>query len=195
MIFRVKILDMESHSLAKRQEAYRMWESGEKKSVIARTLEIDYDTLLGWTKRFKSEGLPGTTLQYHRCRRKVIIDEAIKTRAIALRQLHSGWGSPYIRLQLIEEFGVSKVPSTRHIQRWLKASGLIEASTRLPQVSSCWAKSPLICVQVDAKERLETTDGQPCCYLNFTDEHSGAVLDAFVFPLRENQPGADQADI
>lgn len=195
MIFRAKIENMESHSLVKRQEAYRMWESGEKKSVIARKLEVDYDTLLGWIKRFKTEGLSGIQLRYHRCGRKVVIDEAVKSRAIALRQEHEGWGSPYIRLQLIEEFGVSNVPCARHIQRWLKAAGLMKVSTRLPQVASCWVKSPLECVQVDAKEQLKTADGQPCCYLNFTDEHSGAVLDAFVFPLRKNQSSASHTDI
>lgn len=186
---------MESHSLSKRQEAYRMWESGEKKSVISRKLEVDYDTLLGWIKRFKAEGLSGIELRYQRCGRKTVIADAVKSRAIALRQSHGGWGSAYIRLQLIEEFGISEVPCSRHIQRWLKAAGLIKVSTRLPQVASCWAKSPLECVQVDAKEQLKTTDGQPCCYLNFTDEHSGAVLDAFVFPLRENQSSPHNADI
>ncbi len=60
---------MEAHSPAKRQEAYRMWESGEKKSVIARSLQIDYDTLLGWIKRFKAEGVSGMELRYHRCGR------------------------------------------------------------------------------------------------------------------------------
>lgn len=122
---------MEAHSSAKRQEAYRMWESGEKKSVIARTLQIDYDALLGWIKRFKAEGLSGMELRYHRCGRTKVIDDKIKAKALALRQAHAGWGCPYIRLQLVQEFGASAVPSVRHIQRWLKAADLIEPKTRL----------------------------------------------------------------
>ncbi|MBK8703363.1 MAG: helix-turn-helix domain-containing protein [Saprospiraceae bacterium] len=179
---------MEAHSPAKRQEAYRMWESGEKKSVIARSLQIDYDTLLGWIKRFKAEGVSGMELRYHRCGRPRVIDDKVKAKAIALRQAHAGWGCPYIRLQLVQEFGASSVASVRHIHRWLKAAGLMESKTRLPAVAVPWAKVPLARVQVDAKEQLKTADGLPCCYLNFTDENSGAVLDAFVFPLRPHQP-------
>ena len=38
---------MEAHSVSKRQEAYALWAAGKKKSVIARQLGVDYDTLLG----------------------------------------------------------------------------------------------------------------------------------------------------
>jgi len=62
----------------------------------------------------------------------------------------------------------------------------MQSNTRLPAVDTPWADSPLKRVQVDANEKLECLDGQKCCYLNFTDEHSGAVLDAFVFPLRKD---------
>jgi len=174
---------MEAHSQLKRQEAYQLWQSGEKKSVIARMLQIDYDTLLGWVRRFKSEGSAGMQLRYHRCGRTQRVDAEVQARALALRREHQGWGCPYIRLQLVREFGEQAVPSIRQLQRWMKTAGLIETSTRLPGVSNPWASKPLMRVQVDAKEQLRCTDGQPCCYLNFTDEHSGAVLDAFVFPL------------
>lgn len=174
---------MEAHSQHKRQEAYHLWQSGEKKSVIARSLQIDYDTLLGWIKRFKAEGSAGMELRYYKCRRTPSTDEGVQARALALRREHKGWGCPYIRLQLVREFGQQAVPSIRHLQRWMKAAGLTQDSTRLPAVSSPWASKPLMRVQVDAKEQLRCADGQPCCYLNFTDEHSGAVLDAFVFPL------------
>lgn len=174
---------MEAHSQQKRQEAYELWRSGEKKSVIARSLQIDYDTLLGWVQRFKSEGSAGMQLRYQRCGRPPSVEQRVQVRALALRQAHKGWGCPYIRLQLVREFGQQAVPSIRHLQRWMKTAGLMEDSTRLPAVSSPWANKPLMRVQVDAKEQLRCADGQACCYLNFTDEHSGAVLDAFVFPL------------
>lgn len=175
---------MEAHKLAIRQQAYSMWESGEKSSVISRTLQVDYDTLLGWVKRFEKEGKQGLELRYSQCGRRSNVDTRVYNRAIEHRQSHSGWGCSYIRLKLVAEFGEAKVPCVRQIQRWLKSKGLIPSTTRLPAVDAPWANGPLKRVQVDANEQLECADGQKCCYLNFTDEHSGAVLDAFVFPLR-----------
>jgi hypothetical protein len=173
---------MEAHKSEVRQKAYDLWQSGEKKSVISRALEVDYDTLLGWIKRFEEEGMNGLELRYNRCGRRSQADTAVYNRAIEYRQAHGGWGCSYIRLKLVTEFGESAVASVRQIQRWIKAKGLIPSTTRLPAVNSPWADSPLKCVQVDANEQLECSDGQKCCYLNFTDEHSGSVLDAFVFP-------------
>lgn len=174
---------MEAHKTEIRQRAYEMWSSGEKKSVISRTLQVDYDTLLGWTKRFEQEGVDGIRLRYGRCGRRNRTDSRVYNRAIAHREAHAGWGSSYIRLKLVAEFGESSVPGARQIQRWLNSCGLISPVTKLPPVASPWADSPLKRVQVDANEQLECSDGQKCCYLNFTDEYSGAVLDAFVFPL------------
>lgn len=175
---------MEAHKAEVRQKAYDLWQSGEKKSVISRTLQVDYDTLLGWIKRFKSEGSDGLKLRYTQCGRRSSHETEVYQRAIAHRRAHGGWGSSYIRLKLVSEFGESRVASVRQIQRWIKGQGLMQSNTRLPAVDTPWADSPLKRVQVDANEKLECSDGQKCCYLNFTDEHSGAVLDAFVFPPR-----------
>lgn len=177
---------MEAHSISKRQEAYAMWTAGMKKSVIARQLQVDYDTLLGWVKRFKTEGIAGITLRYNRCGSRKRYAEAVHTQAVALRKGHPAWGCSYIRLHLLKSFDAPEVPSVRQLQRWLRQAGLLEPSTRLPGDPAPWARQPLERVQVDAKEQLQTADGQPCCYLNFTDEHSGAVLDAVVFPLGAN---------
>lgn len=179
-----KIVNMEAHKAETRQKAFDLWESGEKKSVISRTLQVDYDTLLGWIKRFKTEGRQGLELRYHRCGGRSKISTEVYDRAITHRQTHGGWGCSYIRLKLVAEFGEGAVPSVRQLHRWIKAKGLISGTTRLPAVDSPWANQPLKRVQVDANEQLECSDGVKCCYLNFTDEHSGAVLDAFVFPPR-----------
>ena len=174
---------MEAHSVIKRQEAYALWAAGKKKSVIARQLGVDYDTLLGWTKRFKAEGAAGVTLRYNRCGSRSHFSEAVHEQALALRRAHPCWGASYIQLHLLQEFEAAQVPSPRQVQRWLVSAGLHTPATRLPRDRATWASYPLERVQVDAKEQLQTADGQPCCYLNFTDEHSGAVLDAVVFPL------------
>jgi transposase len=174
---------MEAHSMSKRQEAYKLWLTGMKKSIISRQLGIDYDTLLGWTKRFEAEGASGTSLRYNRCGSRGLFSEAVHEQALALRRAHPDWGASYIQLHLQQQFEASQEPSVRQLQRWLGRAGLLTPATRLPRDRSTWASKPLERVQVDAKEQLRTADDHPCCYLNFTDEHSGAVLDAFVFPL------------
>jgi len=89
---------MEAHKAEVRQKAYDLWQSGEKKSVISRTLQVDYDTLLGWIKRFKSEGLDGLKLRYTQCGRRSGHETEVYHRAIAHRRAHGGWGCSYIRL-------------------------------------------------------------------------------------------------
>lgn len=179
---------MVAHTQRTRQNAYEMWVEGYKASEISRALRVDYDTLLGWVKRFKQEGSGGLSLRYQNCGRRSNPDDPIRQRAIAIRKQHPQWGAEYIRLNLEREFEGKKIVCANQIRRWLKIAGLMEGSTRLPQTTNArWADRPLRRVQVDAKERLHTADGNPCCYLNFIDEHSGAALDAFVFPLCPNQ--------
>lgn len=187
---------MLAHSHEKRQQAYEMWRSGSKKSVISRELGIDYDTLLIWTQRFSESGEGGLDLRYKNCGRRIDPADPVRLQAISLRQQHQDWGAEYIRLHLVREFGEEKVVQPNQIRQWLRAAGLVVKKTRLPNTSSTeWVCKPLQRVQVDAKEQLKTSDGQPCCFLNFTDEHSGAVLDAFVFPLCPHQPGTDSINL
>ncbi len=170
------------HSEEKRRRAYELWRMGKKKSVISRELGVDYDTLLIWIKRFSVEGEAGIRLRYERCGRKPVTDDPVRMRAIELRQQHADWGADYIRLHLQREFPQSKIVQSNQIRIWLRKAGLMAKKTRLPQGSNDWVARPLQRVQVDAKEQLKTADGKPCCYLNFIDEHTGAELDAFVFP-------------
>ena len=186
---------MRNHSQEVRLEAIERWQSGEKRSVISREMGIDYDTLLGWVKRYEAQGEAGLQSQYSSCGRPPKFPESMRQRAIALRQAHSQWGAAYIRLQLQMEYPEQALPAARQIQRWLHSAGLQALRTRLPRSPGTWVQKPFERVQVDAKERLKTQDGQECCYLNFTDEHSGAVLEAVVFPLRPHQPGAGEGSI
>lgn len=159
-------------------------------STVSRELSIDYDTLRQWVKRHKSEGPEGLCTKYGNCGLAPTYDGSLLERALALKEGHRGWGAGYVRIQLARSMPGSALPSERQLQRWFAQAGLCERRTRLPSERAGWARRPFERVQADAKERLRTADGRECCYLNFTDEHSGAVLDAFVFPLRPDWPGA-----
>ena len=180
---------MRAHNHETRQEAIRRWQAGEKISVISRALEVDYNTLLGWIKRFQSEGLPGLQVKYSGCGRKPMASEQVVERAKLLRQTHPDWGGGYIRLNLLRDLPGEKVPGERQLQRQLSEAGLGVRRTKLPAVPADWVRKAFERVQVDAKERLRTRDGKECCYLNFVDEYTGAELDAFVFPPRAHLPG------
>ena len=181
---------MEGHSYEKRLQAIEYWESGQKRSWISTTLGVNYDTLCEWIKRYKTSGAEGLRTRYSNCGKSSQIKEAIRERAMDLKRAHPAWGSGYIRVKLSEEFDRDRIPCTRQLQRYFVKGGLMEQTTRLPRHAADWVRRPLERVQVDAKERLETADGKPCCYLTYTDEHSGSVLDAFVFPLCTDQSGS-----
>lgn len=177
------------HSHDIRQKAYEMWRSGVRKIVISQTLGVDYDTLLGWAKRFSQEGESAVYTHYSRCGRPPRGNEPVKERALALRLQHPDWGAEYIHLNLLREFPEdAPLVKPNQIRKWMTAGGLIAKKTQLPRVKADWARRPLEVIQVDAKEQLAIKDGTPCCYLNFIDEYTGAELGAFVFPLFPHQP-------
>ena len=183
---------MKPHSNDVRQKAIALWQSGRKKSEISRQLGVDYDTLLGWIKRFSQEGASGLNLHYACCGRSRRYNDQsqVRIRALELMGRHKHWGAAYLHLNLQREFPQEKLPKPRQLQRWVAQAGIRQKGTRLPTEQAQWARHAFERVQVDAKERLVTRDGRECCYLNFTDEYTGAALDAFVFPLGPNQPGA-----
>lgn len=124
---------MRAHGLEIRQQAYDLWRCGTKKSVIARQLRVDYDTLLGWIKRFSSSDNAGLYPRYENCGRRAAVDDPIRARAIALRQAHRDWGAEYIRLHLLREFADHPVVQANQIRRYLKAAGLMVERTKLPR--------------------------------------------------------------
>lgn len=179
---------MKAHSYLIRKESIRRWQSGEKKSEISRSMGIDYHCLLNWISCFERLGELGLKPHYEQCGRKTKLLPEIKEKIIAFRQDHDEWGGTYIQLQAKRIFPDAYIPGARQVQRLLKSADLMPKRNVQPLVCGDWAKHPFDRVQTDAKERLVTKDGKPCCYLNLVDEYTGAALGAFVFPLRTHQP-------
>lgn len=102
--------------------------------------------------------------------------------ALWLKRLHGSWGAPFIQLQLRERYGKERVPAVRTLQTWFRSRGLTKPRQRLAAPSIGTSKAVHNIWQVDAKENLTLLDGTRACYLTITDEHSGAGLDALVFP-------------
>jgi transposase len=176
---------MRSYDHSKRERVISLYQSGEKRVKISDALGISYYTVLNWIKRYEEHGEEGLKVQYSNCGRKMKLSSVIKKRAISLKRDHEEWGSDYILMQLKKEYPDAELVSSRQLRRYFKQAGLAkELVSKLPKVSGSdsWASHEFYRVQVDAKEQIRTQDGNWCSYLTFTDEKSGAVLDAFVFP-------------
>ena len=106
-------------------------------------------------------------------------------------------GSPRIRVGL----GLAAVPPTaegaqapsiRMLQRLYRSSGLSRPRRKGGESPIGRSTAPHNIWEVDAKENLFLTDGRPACYLTIGDEHTGAWLEAVVFPPQEYQPSSAQ---
>jgi hypothetical protein len=104
--------------------------------------------------------------------------------AIDLKREHPKWGAQFIRIHLQRQYPQQALPSVRTLQRWFRAAGVARTPSvrqqrsghiqRGQQVHAVWA--------VDAKEGIHLADGSVVSWLVMTDEASGAVLEAAVFP-------------
>jgi hypothetical protein len=122
-------------------------------------------------------------VSYSQCGSKKPTSEALMLRAsLWLKRHHPRWGAPLIHLKLTQRYGKQRSPSIRTLQRWFLSHQLTKPRQQLQQPRIGASKAVHNIWQVDAKENIELVDGSPCCYLTITDEHSGAGLEALVFP-------------
>ncbi|MTB49416.1 helix-turn-helix domain-containing protein [Lewinella sp. W8] len=175
---------MMPHSLATREQMVSFFEKGMNRRAIAAKLGVSYGSVCKLIKAYLAQGRSALSTNYQNCGRKATYDSRIYERAVEMKGENNLLGAGYILLQLAEEFPGQALPKERQLQYVFKRGGLQPQKTRRPRDESGWARQPLECVQVDAKERLHTADGRPCCYLNYVDEATGSELDAFAFPLR-----------
>ena len=176
---------MRAYDHAIREEALELYRSGKKKTEIAKKLGISYYTVLNWIKRYEQHGEAGLQPRYHKCGGSQKVSESLKKEALNMKSDHPKWGAEYIRMKLVKSYPEAYIPSARQLRRYFRKSGIVEEASKLPCQArgERWARSTFYRVQVDAKEQIQTGDGNYCSYLTYTDEYSGAVLDAFVFPL------------
>jgi hypothetical protein len=176
-------------ALSIRREIVDRRQSGESLAGIARALQLGYTTVRRVWRQFQTEGqvLP----HYERCRQTSIRKgAALYERAVQLKQAHPGWGAGLIRLELAAADAAYSLPSERTLQRWFRRAGVAARSVdrrahppvqRGKQAHDVWA--------IDAKEQIRLADGSYCSWLTITDEGSGAILAAELFPHTPVEPG------
>jgi len=161
----------------------RKREEREPLTIIAEELGVPYDTVLGIWRRYRRRGEDGLRPSYDCCcRRGIRLRRDIHEAALQMRCEHPGWGGGVIRVQLGMDYDAADLPHERTLQRWFRAAGLqLPRSRPVPQnrerareVHEVW--------QMDAKEQMQTLDGEWHCTLDVVDEASGALLEAVLFP-------------
>ena len=165
--------------------------NGTSLAEIARTEGLSYATVRKCWHRYKQRGLEGLAPDYGNCGRAgPSPHDGVYRAARYLKYLHRDWGAPLIHLHLRQRYGAAGLPSVRTLQRWFAQAGLCRRRQRLPVPERRWAQAPHEVWQIDAKEQITLSGGEKACYLTMVDEHSGALLEAPVFPPQPHQSGS-----
>lgn len=182
-------------SMSERRKIVSMREQGHSLQAISEELGRAYETVRRIYHRYQQDGQ--LEANYDRCRHQAIRSrEAIYQRAIQLKQVHPKWGAGLIWVELAEEFDEEDLPSERTLQRWFKRGGVqSHPPEHAPKPFAMRGKRAHEVWAIDAKEQVELADGRYVSWLTVTDEGSGAILGAFLFPhqtLGDDRPDAGE---
>lgn len=156
-------------------------------SALASKYGVSYASVQSLCARYQEQGEEGLKTAYHHCGKKRPGPKDFTFRAVrCFKQWHPYWGAEKIRTEILLLRPGLKIPPARTLQQWFHYTGQAKVRNHAPRPDPCWAKSPHEVWQADAKEEMQTRDGVKNCWLNITDEHSGAIFDPPVFPPQED---------
>ena len=174
-----------------RQEIVRRHKQGQSLGRIARDLKLSYNTVRALWRRGRGSGPDALASRYHHRGRPARPDSRRSTRAACwFKRRHPSWGAGLIRVLLQERWPDQTIPSTRTLQRAFRAAGWSRPRRRSPPVVRHRGAAPHAVWQMDAVDGARLADGAAACWLTVSDEHSGAILLARLFPPRERELGA-----
>lgn len=178
-------------ALPLREQIVALRQQGMPLTKIARQLELSYGAVRRCWQRFCREGSAGLSPHYARCGcQKRRYPRALQETALALKREHPRWGGGLIRVELAQQFPKVALPSVRSLQRWFTQAHLQPPRSQRPAGISQRSRCVHEVWELDAKERMRLADGTPTCVLNVTEEASGALLGALVFPPVSLEPGS-----
>lgn len=163
---------------------------GEPIAAVAEDLGLSYWTVRTLWRRYRDRGREALTPDYDRCGHPGVRGSRLIYRAaIWLRRRHPGWGAELIRTILGERYPDEPLPAARTLRRWFAAQGLSRPPRPPRQPPPPRATVPHATWQMDAKEQISLADGTRVSWLAITDEASGAILEAAVFPPGDVESG------
>jgi transposase len=108
---------------------------------------------------------------------------ALYEAVLTLRRAHPGWGAGLIRTEVAARFPAQRPPHEATVRRWLRQAGLSRPPSPPPAPDPPRSRQPHARWQLDATEQIALADGRRVSWLAASDEASGAMLGAVVFPL------------
>lgn len=178
-------------SVPLREEIVERHRRGETLASVAGEMALPYYTVRKvWRYHARRGSLQP---RYDRCGRPGVRSSRWAHRsALWLKRRHPRWGAGLILTLLRERRPEEPLPHERTLQDWFKRAGLTRprspGAPPLPQERGR-ASEPHEVWQMDAKEQVALGDGTQVCWLTLTDEASGALLGAEVFPPGALGPG------
>lgn len=163
-------------------------ERGKSLRALSVEYELSYATVQNLCSRYVQQGQAGLLPLYGNCGKRARNPrEDVVYRAVrCFKCWHPGWGAEKIRTELISLNPALVIPPARTLQHWFVSNGQNPKRVNRPQTEKQWGKAEHDVWQIDAKEEMQTLDGQKNCWLNIKDEYSGAIIEPRVFPLQEN---------
>jgi transposase len=150
---------------------------------IATVLQMPFSTVRAVWRRYDKSEQKTLPAPYQGCYKKELHhEELIRRAAVFLKRRHPSWGAGLVLVLLRERWANKKLPSTRTIQRWWQKAKVNCPKRKLPLLLKDWAKRVDEVWQVDATSHLRLLDSTAASWLTFSDEASGAVLEAVAFP-------------
>jgi len=178
----------QSYSLTAREDVIRLIEAGYSMVSISLELGLHYNTIRSLVKRYKLQGHAGLLPHYDRCGRPRSKESELSYRLVRwYKHHHPDWGVAYILMQIREKYPDLTLCVSRVYERRLRADHLLSMPRNPPLPNKYHPPASVLphdTWQIDAKEQIVTIDGKPACYLTITDEKTGGVLEARVFPLQ-----------
>jgi Helix-turn-helix domain len=160
-------------------------EKGVTLQALAEEHGISYRSVQTMCSRYKTQGESGLKPRYEHCgkKRRDPHKDFVYRSVRCYKCWHPNWGAEKIRAELLLLRPDLEVPPARTLQKWFEYNGQNKGKSKPPRQEAQWGKRAHEVWQVDAKEEMQTLDGEKNCWLNIKDEHTGAVLEPAVFPL------------
>lgn len=170
-----------------RQEIVSLREQGKTLLTISEQTQVGFSTVQRLCARQKELGAEGLKPLYGNCGKSKPNRRNWAYRSILwLRRLHPYWGAPLMHLKMSQKYPNRQIPSIRTLQYWFKWSSTGLCHNTHPKEEVEWAKSPHDIWQTDAKEQGKLLDYSPYCWLTITDEKSGGLIQAPLFPPKQD---------
>ena len=181
--------------VAIRRQIVERHQGGERLRHIAGELGMPYESIRNVWRLYRREGRVHPNYQacgHHGVRGSRRVYRA----ALFLKRLHPTWGAGLIRQVIADKWRTESLPTARSLQRWFRQAGL-RRKVKKPAGESRMGrgKSPHNVWEMDSREGIQLASGEHVTWLVISDEASGAVLSADVFPpgARQSTPGGSRA--